>query len=269
MKFQLISRIHPFRWLRRRKAKKTKTTDPCTTKREPVLEEITTWPELRDFLSPYFANSDLDDNLKGAIAQFLVDTTRMITCIEPILTTERWNIFKQKLEEILNINPTAHPYLSYHGTRETNLRSIIQDGFLVPDGISHVSAHGCMYGKGIYSSPEINIAAGYGTQVILCAIATAKPYVCHWYDGSDVAKKAGFDSNRCGGDGRFWLMFGCEQVLPLCVIHQGEFQSSSHKRTLAVVKLWKAIEKGWKGMSDPKGFQYQKFREVKVRTPVI
>ena len=85
------------RWLRA-KSEKTETLD--TRNKELLPEEIKTWPELREFLTPYFHKTELEWALQDAISRYLFETDKIVTCIEPILTTERWNIFKRELEEI-------------------------------------------------------------------------------------------------------------------------------------------------------------------------
>ena len=78
-----------------------------------------------------------------------------------------------------------------------------------------------------------------------------------------------YDSN-VGGDGLYWVMFRSEQVIPLCVIHERDFKSRIPRyRKIVVKKLRRTMEKEWKGMSNSDRFLYQKFREVKLRLPVI
>lgn len=256
------------RWLRRGKSQKTETTD--TKKKELLPEEITTWPELRDFLSPYFNETELEGALKHAISQFHLQTDKIVTCIEPILTSERWNIFKRRLEEIQKLNPEASPKFSFHGTTQINLPSIIQKGFLFPDGVIHKSVHGSTFGRGIYSAPEISVAAKYGGQIILCAVATARQNISTGYEvGMVKADEIPYDSNVVG-DGIYWVMFHSEQVIPLCVIHEREFESRiPYYREIVVKKIQRTMEKEWKGMSNPDRFLYQEFREVKLRLPMI
>lgn len=267
MKFQMTIQIKSLCRLLRGNSKKTDLRD--TEKKELLPEEITTWPELREFLSPYFENSELDKALQNAISRYHRETPTIVTCIEPVLTRERWNIFKQRLEEIQKLNPKASPKLSFHGTVDTCIPSIIQQGFLVPDGVTHHSVNGSRFGRGIYSSPQIDIAAGYG-EVILCAVASAKPNIWkNFQNGSADHPDRGYDSNVVG-DGNFLVMFGSEQIIPLCVIHEIAFEShTTHDRKVSARKLKKTMKKRWKGMSNPERFLYQKCRNVESQSPVI
>ena len=154
------------------KSKKTAAETTDTKNKELLPEEIKTWPELREFLTPYFHKTELDWALQDAISRFHFETNKIVTCIEPILTTERWTIFKRKLEEIQNLNPD-NPKFSFHGTLKTNIPSNIQQGFLFADGVIHKSVHGSTFGRGIYSAPDMSIASKY-SQLILCAVVTAR-----------------------------------------------------------------------------------------------
>ena len=70
--------------------------------------------------------------------------------------------------------------------------------------------------------------------------------------------------------GYIGLILRNEQVIPLCVIHERDFKSRIPRyRKIVVKKLRRIMEKEWKGMSNPDRFLYQKFREVKLRLPVI
>ena len=47
--------------------------------------------------------------------------------------------------------------VSYHGTKKDNASGIAREGFLLSKGQRH------MFGHGVYSSPSIDVAAGFAT----------------------------------------------------------------------------------------------------------
>ena len=56
--------------------------------------------------------------------------------------------------------------IAYHGTAIENLPSILNDGLLARGGGKCKKKTRARYGEGIYLSPDIQLAAGYGTEVV-------------------------------------------------------------------------------------------------------
>jgi hypothetical protein len=250
-------------------SRKCETPNPRLVEKAILPEELKTWPELRAFLAPYLGETYLEETLRNAIVDLYDKTLREVTCIEPLLTSERWTIFLRKLEQIKNVNPEATPKLTFHGTEPENIPSIIQQGFLFPDGTFHKSANGTAYGKGIYSSPDMYIASPFGAKIILCAVISSKPrrFIRSYYYPRNHQEK-GCDSH-VSDDERILVMLQSEQIVPLCVVHSENRYWDFKSRTERVTKRDKLTKNFWKGLSRRERFMYQQFREVKGQLPMI
>jgi len=73
-----------------------------------------------------------------------------------------------------NLPEHVTPTVVYHGTRVSNIPSIVRKGLLVPGFKSGIPvANGSAYGVGIYTSTDVSVSLSYvrdGSKVLICAI---------------------------------------------------------------------------------------------------
>eukprot|EP01083_Nonionella_stella_P145152 454313_1 len=127
--------------------------------------------------------------------------------------------FVTKFKEISTLRGKAFvkSEISYHWTPEKNFGAIIESNLKVPDGKSlfHMTDDG-WYGRGIYTSPEIDYAKSYGhgaRTVICCLVVRGKSYVANYPQDIGCSLKYGFDSHQsqCGKE---WVLFDSANLLP-------------------------------------------------------
>jgi hypothetical protein len=141
---------------------------------------------------------------------------------------------KQQLVEYL-----VQPKITFHGTMRANVPSIVQYGFLKPGDkdptnrdVIHV-ANGTCYGKGIYSTPDLEYALYYsergevhapselpGIKIFVCATIMGRTATVGRLPQEDRTgePESGADSHasRCGLE---YVVFNKAQILPCFVLH--------------------------------------------------
>ncbi|KAF1999036.1 ADP-ribosylation [Amniculicola lignicola CBS 123094] len=142
---------------------------------------------------------------------------------------------KEQLVEYL-----TEPRLSFHGTRQDLVPSIVQHGFLKPGDIHPKTGkaltvyNGSVYGQGIYSSPEAWYALLYsdpsdntrhpsqlpGLKLIVCATVMGRAATMLWEDNWMARSEPypGADSHVNGGQ-LAYIVFNSAQILPCYVLH--------------------------------------------------
>lgn len=80
------------------------------------------------------------------------DATNFDICVKFLTLCEDWRG---------DATRDSRARLMFHGTAELNVPSIIEKGFLIPDGVNLKSANGSACGKGIYLSAEPEVAFVY------------------------------------------------------------------------------------------------------------
>lgn len=155
--------------------------------------------------------------LSGNYSQF------RLTTVEYVVNPELAKQFK-KCREILKAkrgDECSYPVLAFHGTLETNILPICEQGFKVPgsDGHSHRTDTG-FYGKGVYFSEYPGYCMGYikgASKLLLCQVLPGKVYNCTKLIHG-AALKAGFDSHT-SPDKKELVIFNKYHILPSYVVH--------------------------------------------------
>ena len=117
----------------------------------------------------------------------------------------------------------------YHGSLKKNYKSIIRSNLMVPDGWTFCHRTDCgWYGRGIYMSPDYNIARQYSSdsQVFVCLCLPGKRYKakkvsCCRNDDYGIALKKGYDSH-IGPHNKEWVFFDSCQLLPCYLINTSQ-----------------------------------------------
>eukprot|EP00727_Mastigamoeba_balamuthi_P008418 m51a1_g4199 hypothetical protein (370) ;mRNA; r:7163-8423 len=104
--------------------------------------------------------------------------------------------------------------MAYHGTGSDARESIMEKGLVVPGthGVEHRTDEG-FYGRGIYVSPDVDTALGYGEAgvVFLCAVLRGRVYTCE-EEIHGAGLMPGYDSHECDAE---WVIFSEAHVLPI------------------------------------------------------
>lgn len=107
--------------------------------------------------------------------------------------------------------------IAFHGTAREHLNSIEQNGFLMPgqqtpDGRTIGVRSGQLYGAGIYVSPSVDFALGYGElrSTFTCLVLRGRPVTVGYCPGASC--QSGYHSHEVGSQ---WVLFNNENVLPL------------------------------------------------------
>ncbi|MCJ1249610.1 hypothetical protein MMC30_006836 [Trapelia coarctata] len=151
---------------------------------------------------------------------------------------DRWRSDGASVEEAVEY--LVKPRITFHGTRRSNVASIVQYGFLKPDDIHPFTkqplrvACGNTYGRGIYTSPDPSFSLLYsdddaqktrpsalpGMKLLVCATImgrTAQMYHDdNWREQDEPYP--GADSHVANG-GQEYIVFNSGQVLPCYVLH--------------------------------------------------
>lgn len=70
----------------------------------------------------------------------------------------------------LNEQETYHPIITFHGTNAKARRAILLEGYKAPGINGGKSAHGAIYGPGVYTSHFLHKASSYGEKTLLINI---------------------------------------------------------------------------------------------------
>lgn len=146
--------------------------------------------------------------------------------------------WRDTIEEL--VEQVAAPKLTFHGTSNRFLPSIVQNGFLAPGAINPQTGEalpvrcGSTYGRGIYSSPSAQFALYYsgseaqptapdgfwGLKLLVCATLMGRP--AHmtrqdsWRDRSEPYPGA---HSHVGNNEFEYVVFNSAQILPCYVVH--------------------------------------------------
>lgn len=123
----------------------------------------------------------------------------------------------------------------YHGTAQSNHKSIIESNLMVPDGykLRHARNAG-YYGRGIYMSPDERVARCYSTnsQVFVCLSLPGRQYKAKEYRINDndygIPLQHGYDSH-ISPNGKEWVFFNPSQLLPCCLVDSIRASSVKNK----------------------------------------
>jgi len=139
---------------------------------------------------------------------------QIIERIENVLKPELVIAYERASERLRRSrNATeAQPHISYHGTQEARIESILERGLLVPGkgkgkDVTHATDTG-FWGGGIYLSPNPGLSIGYmrgGSKLLMCSTLMGRRYQCtNMMNGADLM--AGYDSHVAPG-GQEWDSF--------------------------------------------------------------
>jgi hypothetical protein len=186
------------------------------------------------------------------------------TCVEPIIRKDHWESFKKMFYKITETSVDGQPSIeiTFHGTSESNISSIVRDGFLLPEyeGVKRrgpAVAHGSQWGLGIYSSQNISHSHNYGKEtIIMCAVIMGRSYqFSTWPRKSLKSVVKGYESH-ISPDGDDWVVFHSDQIIPVCVLHI---------KPPGGARLWWKLtdisKRALKGLKNSKKYKYQKYRE--------
>ncbi|KAL8622378.1 hypothetical protein ACOMHN_041706 [Nucella lapillus] len=113
------------------------------------------------------------------------------------------------------------PVLGFHGTQESNIESICQNGFKVPgeDGFTHRCDSG-YYGAGVYFSEYPAYSMGYisgGQKLLLCQVLPGKTYQCTKLI-MGAKRQDGYDSHMSPNKKEL-VIFHSRRILPCYVVY--------------------------------------------------
>jgi hypothetical protein len=236
-------------------------------------------PNLREFCTANLPGLKISNRMLIWLQQCIIELRRQklnVYCIEPVL---RKDLLEALLNKAAAFSKESSPakdacpmsktlgrlLLSFHGTRPQNIPSIVKHGFRVPDvsldetGKVHQATRGSMFGRGIYSTPDVHIARqyGYDTNIILCAVTLGKFTYCTENDGMYLTPGPvpGFDSHVIRRKGE-WVVFNTDQIIPLFVLHLRQPFVNQPPR----VYVSSISESEIMDMTNPEKFRFKSFR---------
>lgn len=106
--------------------------------------------------------------------------------------------------------------IAYHGTRDTNIASIQEKGFLLSKLSANTGNRG-YYGAGIYCSPDVHTAYCYGRNTVF-VLATLQGKQCAVPQKVGQPLKEGYDSHR-STSGKEIALFKEDAILPCYILH--------------------------------------------------
>ncbi|KFX97827.1 hypothetical protein V490_02604 [Pseudogymnoascus sp. VKM F-3557] len=145
---------------------------------------------------------------------------------------------RDTIEEL--VEHVATPKLTFHGTSNSFVPSIVQNGFLAPGAVHPQTGEalpvrcGSTYGRGIYSSPSAEFSLSYsgseaqptspdgfwGLKLIVCATLMGRPAQMSrqdcWWTRSEPYPGA---HSHVGNNMLEYVVFNSAQILPCYVIH--------------------------------------------------
>jgi aprataxin and PNK-like factor len=133
---------------------------------------------------------------------------------------QQWELFASTFgDECQEGIPMGQPVLTFHGTADSRLSTIVTNGLVVPGGnVSHRTDSG-YYGKGIYVSPDPRLSLGYSgdqTRVLVCAVLMGRHHVCQNVE-MGRGRAAGYHSHM-SSDRSEYVLFSSSQVLPCFLV---------------------------------------------------
>lgn len=145
---------------------------------------------------------------------------------------------RDTIEEL--VENIVAPKLTFHGTSNRFVPSIVQNGFLAPGAINPQTGEplpvrcGSTYGRGIYSSPSVEFSLSYsgseaqptspndfwGLKLLVCATLMGRPAQMSredsWWTRSEPFPGA---HSHVGNNMYEYVVFNSAQILPCYVIH--------------------------------------------------
>jgi hypothetical protein len=206
-------------------------------------------PNFREFCKTNLPGLMISDPVLIWLQRCVLDIRNQnlnVYCIEPVMRKDlleallnRADLFDNESLPAEHSSPSpttvGRVVLTFHGTRSANIASIIKHGFRVPavsldeTGQVHRSTTGSTFGRGIYCTPDFNIARlhGYDTNILICAVTLGKVHYCTTNIGTYVRSGLvpGFNSH-ISHEMKEWVVFQPDQIIPLFVLHLNQHQPS-------------------------------------------
>lgn len=126
------------------------------------------------------------------------------------LKTKHASFLSERRNRLSNL---VEPVIGFHGTSEDNLHSIVRVGMIVPEkpqlSLFSVSVTcGSRLGKGIYISPDPNVALDYSrcNKLLVCAVLPGRSYKINDMSFWGLSLHQGYDSH-ISEDGQQVVLF--------------------------------------------------------------
>ena len=131
-----------------------------------------------------------------------------------------WHAKKREYDERFGVH--GHTVLfAFHGTRSTNVKSILSGGFKLSKVGSTTDAG--YYGAGIYFSEHLGTSIGYNAGnhgMLICKLLVGKPYLCSNVQHGRGLQR-GFTSHVADASGSEVIIFDEAAMLPVYVVVTG------------------------------------------------
>eukprot|EP01084_Bolivina_argentea_P097895 175974_1 len=154
---------------------------------------------------------------------------------------EKHKELKRKYMDENDSSVLTRPNIVYHWTLEKWFESIKKMGLVVPDdgnGAIHKTDRG-FYGRGIYTSPAVTYAKGYGDsdKVFVCLCLTGKKFEAEYPRDLGIDLMEGFDSHYSKDrDQMEWVFFNSNQLLLIYLINYKKVNSKFKKHLNKIIK---------------------------------
>jgi len=167
----------------------------------------------------------------------------------PVCSSSSAASFVRRMRRMLSEGGAARAAVSivYHWTPRSNFQPIDNRNLQVPGaatGVEHQTDEG-YYGRGIYTSPDINIYRGYGgdaDRAFLCLCLPGRQFPALYPEHMGADLQPGYDSHISGDDndgpaGTQWVLFSSDQLLALFLVDEAGVAVATAAAVRAIAHL--------------------------------